>query len=227
MRSSVSVFSKISRCVLIALMAAPLVALGPLGTAAHAQSDTPEVSGKVSEEESPQADAFVSDLVSRLRIIASRDDADTAKAEDLRLVLAEDIATRRLQYFLLSKKQRANLTEEQIALYDDLFPRYITSAFAASIDDLVSRTVKVNDVFERRTGDFIVRSKLFSDDGQERASLDWRVLESKSGKQLADVMIDGLSFNVERRAQFTAILKKGGFEALISHMNEVVSDESE
>ena len=169
-------------------------------------------------------DAFVTGLVDKLRILAADKAADAGRIESLRTVLAEDMATRRLQRFLLSKSQSELLSERELAAYDDVFPRYISSAFAGSIDQLVSRTIKVNDVVERRPGDFIVRTKLYSDDGAERAGLDWRILEAEGRKQLVDVSVDGLSFSVERRAQFTAILKKDGFPALIAHMKEVAGE---
>lgn len=168
------------------------------------------------------ADVFITDLVEKLRILASEED-ETEGNEALRLVLAEDMATRRLQAYLLSNQQRKMLNEAEIAEYNEVFPLYISAAFAGSIDQLVSRTIKVNDVIERRPGDFIVRSKLLSSDGKERAGLDWRVLERKGRKQLVDVIVDGLSFNVERRAQFTAILKNDGFDALIVHMKDVAN----
>lgn len=214
---------KTTRHWLGALICAPVLATALMAAPAYAQTDVSVAADAAAagEAEEIPADAFVSDLVDKLRVIASRSDLDNTKTEDLRLVLAEDIATKRLQFFLLSKKQRADLSEDEVAQYDKVFHKYITSAFAASIDDLVTREVKVNDVLERRPGDFVVRSKLFSDDGKERASLDWRVLESNGNKQLVDVMIDGLSFNVERRAQFTSILNNDGFDALIAHMSEV------
>lgn len=170
------------------------------------------------------AEIFVSELVERLRILAADDTTDANRKDAVSKVLAEDMATSRLQSFLLSGEQRKALTPAQIAEYDAVFPRYITAAFANSIDQLVSRTIKVTDVLERRPGDFIVRSKLFSPDGQARASLDWRVLEKGGQKQLVDVIVDGLSFNVERRAQFTSILNNEGFPALIAHMNEIAGE---
>lgn len=166
-------------------------------------------------------EAFIVDLVDKLRVLAAEDQADAERRDRLRSVLSEDMSIRRLQAYLLSKSQREDLSEAQINAYNEVFPLYISSAFAGSIDQLVSRTIKVNDVLERRPGDFIVRSKLYSDSGQERASLDWRVLESNGKKKLADVIVDGLSFSVERRAQFTAIINKDGFDALIAHMKEV------
>ena len=86
----------------------------------------------------------------------------------------------------------------------------------------MSRSIEINDVVVRRPGDFIVRSKLFGDDGEERAGIDWRVLEVGGDLRLVDVMVDGLSFNVERRAQFTSIIQKDGFDALIQHMRDQI-----
>lgn len=213
-----SLFAQVKfKFVVLALLGGQLMS-APEAYMAYAQADSQTEQTDVA---SVDPEVFIVDLVGKLRILAASDQDDAERKDGLRVVLAEDMATRRIQAYLLSREQRKALTKEQIEAYNAVFPRYISSAFAGSIDQLVSRTIKVNDVLERRPGDFIVRSKLFSDSGQERASLDWRVIESKGKKQLVDVIVDGLSFNVERRAQFTAIMKQDGFEALIMHMEEV------
>ncbi len=167
---------------------------------------------------------FVDRLVSNLKnLAASSEDGDEARKAGFRAVLARDLETRRMQRFLLSAEQRRSASAEDLAAYDSLFADYITAAYADSIDELVSRTVTITDVVERRPGDFIVRSKLFAADGEERAGIDWRVLQIDGAPLLVDVMVDGLSFNVERRAQFTAIIQKDGFAALIAHMNEQIA----
>ena len=179
------------------------------------------------EAEAPSeetASAFVEQLVDKLRTLAMADTGDDERLESLSAVLTEDMAVRRLQNFLLSREQRSALSEEEVAKYDALFAKYIASAYAGSIDQLVSRQIDIRQVVERRPGDFIVRSKLLTDKGEERAALDWRLLERGGKLQLVDVMIDGLSFNVERRAQFTAILNKDGFGALLAHMEEVAGE---
>lgn len=212
--SKTTLFSRLAACVLgFAFIGVP---------AGSTAAQTAEISAE--ETVGPKADVFITDLVDKLRVLASEDQADSERKSALRVVLAEDMATGRLKGFLLSREQRKALSEEQVAEYDEVFPLYISSAFAGSIDQLVTRTIKVNDVLERRPGDYVVRSKLFADNGEERAGLDWRVLEKDGRKQLVDVMVDGLSFNVERRAQFTAILNKDGFDALIEHMREVAEE---
>ena len=209
------------RTLFLGLLAAPLLS-APIQMA---YADEAAQASDVVAVETPEA--FIVGLVDDLRVLAAEDQADADRRDRLRDVLSEDMAIRRLQAYLLSTSQREELSEAQIKAYNEVFPHYISSAFAGSIDQLVSRTIKVDDVLERRPGDFIVRSKLYSESGQERASLDWRVLESKGKKKLADVIVDGLSFSVERRAQFTAIINKDGFEALIAHMEEIAELPSE
>ncbi|MEO1476084.1 MAG: ABC transporter substrate-binding protein [Pseudomonadota bacterium] len=162
---------------------------------------------------------FVVTLVDDLKsLAASSGDGDAARNEGFRQVLSEDMAIRRMKAFLLSRKLREEASDEHMTAYDTLFNNYITAAYASEIDELVSRTLKITDVVVRRPGDYIVRSKLFNDDGEERAGVDWRVLDVSDDLRLVDVMVDGLSFNVERRAQFTSIIQKDGFDALIDHM---------
>lgn len=202
-------------------MRAGIFAFALLGGVASLPAFADDTAVAIADNSSIEPDVFITQLVDKLRVLATENAEDANRITELKTVLSQDMATARLQRYLLSSEQRKSLSDEQIALYDEVFPLYISSAFAKSIDQLVSRTIKVNDVVERRPGDFIIRSKLYSTDGQERAGLDWRVLEREGQKQLADVMVDGLSFNVERRAQFNAILNKDGFSALIAHMQEV------
>ena len=194
------------------------------GHLTYAQSpDTTEVS-EAAQGISPEA--FVDDLVDKLRILAGGDADKDERVDQLRDVLAEDMAIRRLQRYLLSKEHRKSLSEEDIAQYNKLFPRYVSTALAGSIDQLVSREIRISNVIERRPGDFIVSSHLYSEAGEKRARIDWRVQESRGRKQLTDVMIDGASTNVDRRAQFNAIINKDGFPALLKHMSEVAGDAS-
>lgn len=202
---------------------AGLSALAIIGApSGHAQAaEVAEVS-EVAQSATPEE--FVDDLVEKLRILAGGDASEDERVDQLRDVLAEDMAVRRLQRYLLSNEQRKSLSKDDIAQYNALFPRYISTAVASSIDQLVSREIKVFDVTERRPGDFIVSSNLFSDTGEKRARIDWRVQESRGRKQLTDVMIDGASTNVDRRAQFNAIINKDGFPALIEHMRDVTGE---
>ncbi|MEO0881916.1 MAG: ABC transporter substrate-binding protein [Pseudomonadota bacterium] len=207
--------------------AAALLA-APIGLATWPVTAQPIEAFAASAEVAAEVDAapseFVMTLVDDFKTLAtSSSDGEEARNEGFRNVLSEDMALSRMKAFLLSREQRGNASEGDLDSYEALFDDYITAAYASEIDELVSRTIEVNDVVVRRPGDFIVRSKLYNDDGEERAGIDWRVLDVSGDLRLVDVMVDGLSFNVERRAQFTSIIQNDGFDALISHMENQIA----
>ncbi|MEM7661894.1 MAG: ABC transporter substrate-binding protein [Pseudomonadota bacterium] len=211
------------RCLAAALLATP-VALAAWPVTAQ-PIEVFAASAEVSTGDLPSE--FVMTLVDDFKTLAtSSNEGDEARREGFQSVLSEDMALGRMKSFILSREQRKNASEEHVDQYNTLFDDYITAAYASEIDELVSRTIEINDVIVRRPGDFIVRSKLFGDDGEQRAGIDWRVLEVSGDLRLVDVMVDGLSFNVERRAQFTSIIQNEGFDALIAHMNDQIAGDT-
>jgi len=169
------------------------------------------------------ADKFVSDLLDELRSI----NATSVEGDDseLRDALLRKMAVSYLQRYLISGDIKKAATEEQVADYDDLFAEYISAAIGDSIDRLVERRIDIGVTTERRPGDFVVRSKVFSDAGEERAVLDWRIRDRRGQLFLTDFFVDGQSFVVERKAQFSVMVRNGGFETLLTHMNDVISGE--
>ena len=165
-------------------------------------------------------DAFVINLLDELKTISLEQGAD--RDDRLRATLLRNMAVPQLQRYLVRGDMSEAATEEQTETYNDLFPSYISAAIGDSIDRMVERRIDVGAVNERRPGDYIVRSKIFSDAGEERAILDWRIRSRRGELVMADFMVDGQSFSVERKAQFSAIVKKDGFAALLEHMQSVI-----
>ena len=177
-----------------------------------------ETSSSVTVDVAP--DAFVSNLLDELKTISLEQGAD--RNARLRETLLRSMAVPQLQRYLIRGDISKAATEDQTTTYNDLFPRYISAAIGDSIDRMVERRIDVGEVNERRPGDYIVRSKIFSDAGEERATLDWRIRSRRGELVLADFMVDGQSFSVERKAQFSAIVKKDGFATLLEHMQSVI-----
>ncbi len=171
--------------------------------------------------------AFVTSLVEDLSGLA-RDSAANAEArlEGMGELISRSIAADRMKRFVLSSRHRDTASEAQLARYNEIFEAYISADMASNIDDLVSRRLEVSEVVTRRPGDYVVRSKLYSSSGRESASVDWRVFDEDGDVRLVDVMVDGVSFNVERRAQFSALVNNEGFDALLAHMEEFLVEES-
>lgn len=169
-------------------------------------------------------DRFVSNLLEELREISSEENAD--RQEEVRNVLLRSMAVSRMRAFLVRGDIEDGATAEQVAEYDALFADYISAAIGNSIDRMVDRRIDVGEPREnkRRRGDYIVPAKVFSDVGEERATLGWRVRERGGRFLMTDFTIDGQSFSVERKAQFSIMVRNEGFGALLDHMREVIAE---
>lgn len=169
---------------------------------------------------------FVESLVSELRGLAEA--REEGREVDLKEVFARELDVDRMQRQLLSRASLKKATRDQFRVYRDLFPTYIATVYAESINELVSRTIKIDSFRERRadSGDYIVRSRLYDDKGKERARIDWRVMTSDGELRLVDVLVEGQSVNVERRAQFTSMVDRGGFDILLAHMREQLGQQA-
>ncbi|MEO9971274.1 MAG: ABC transporter substrate-binding protein [Hyphomonadaceae bacterium] len=205
------------RLLVVLSFTAGLFWMGPLtGAFAQAADDT-VVSG-----DSIAPDAFVSNLLDELREISAASGSD--RTDGIRRVLLRSMAVSRMQAFLIRGDVEASASSEQMSQYEALFSEYIAAAIGDSIDRMVDRRIDIGEPREnkRRRGDFIVPAKIFSDEGEERATLGWRVQERRGRFLMIDFTIDGLSFSVERKAQFTSLVKNDGFSALLEHMIETI-----
>lgn len=178
------------------------------------------------EQSMMDPESFISVMITDLRAIDSDVTGDEAvRNQALRTYLTSILSLSRMNRFVLSRDSRKAADPADLEAYDSLFEDYISAVFSDQIDDLVRRDIRIDEVITRRPGDFIVRSTLFDKSGDERARIDWRAIEDDDMLRLVDVMVEGLSVNVERRAQFSAIVKNDGFPALLDHMREVAAGE--
>ncbi|MEL6386265.1 MAG: ABC transporter substrate-binding protein [Pseudomonadota bacterium] len=178
------------------------------------------------EQSMMDPESFISVMITDLRAIDSDVTGDEAvRNQALRTYLTSILSLSRMNRFVLSRDSRKAADPADLEAYDSLFEDYISAVFSDQIDDLVRRDIRIDEVITRRPGDFIVRSTLFDKSGDERARIDWRAIEDDDKLRLVDVMVEGLSVNVERRAQFSAIVKNDGFPALLDHMREVAAGE--
>lgn len=178
------------------------------------------------EQSMMDPESFISVMITDLRAIDSDvTGGEAVRNQALRTYLTSILSLSRMNRFVLSRDSRKAADPADLEAYDSLFEDYISAVFSDQIDDLVRRDIRIDEVITRRPGDFIVRSTLFDKSGDERARIDWRAIEDDDKLRLVDVMVEGLSVNVERRAQFSAIVKNDGFPALLDHMREVAAGE--
>jgi phospholipid transport system substrate-binding protein len=132
-----------------------------------------------------------------------------AKAYDLPLM--SRIAVGR-SWDALSAPQRQSIV--------NAFTRMTTATYATRFDDFSGETFEVLQTIDQPNGDKLVKTRIVQSDGKPVA-LNYLVRNTGSDWRVIDIYLNGtISELASRRAEFGAILKSGGPDALIASLNK-------
>ena len=100
------------------------------------------------------------------------------------------------------------------------FTRMTTATYASRFDGFSGETLEVVRTVDRPNGDKLVMTRIVQSDGKILA-LNYLVRNTGSDWKVIDVYLNGtISELASRRAEFGAILKSGGPDALVASLNK-------
>ncbi|MEM1104105.1 MAG: ABC transporter substrate-binding protein [Pseudomonadota bacterium] len=141
-----------------------------------------------------------------------------ARQEAFQDVLADGLAIDFLGRVMLGS-QKDEATAEQLARYEDLFPRYITRIYAEQIDEIAQKDLKIVKAAKRGAKDVYVRTQFVRAADETTIPVDWRVRRANSGAfKVIDVSVRGVSIMLVKRDEFGAVISTLGFDALLQLM---------
>jgi phospholipid transport system substrate-binding protein len=114
----------------------------------------------------------------------------------------------------------ASLQPAQQAAITDAFGRMMIATYAKRFDGFSGETFQIVDVADRAPSDKMVKTHIVQSNGKPVAI---NYLMRKTGPQwkVVDVYLDGtISELASRRAEFTAVLRSGGPDALIATLRK-------
>jgi len=171
-----------------------------------------------------QAETFTKALVTELGQIAQNEAlSDAAQDQAYRGALKSRLASESIGQFLFKGIPEDLPTAAQISTYNELFPDYISAAFAAQIGGLAEREINVTQSKARGSRDVIVRSELVNKAGIKKASIDWRIRDINGQPRLLDVLVERSSPLVTKRQEFSSLAKREGVDALLAHMKTIAN----
>ena len=187
---------------------------------------------------SPQVHAGeATELVKRdtERIIALLEESEIENPKqrgDLRRKIAE-IADERIDWASLSRsclgRYWRDRNNEERAEYVMLFTQFVEHNYVDSIIDNFTELMNISYADERTEGEVaLVRLKLITKDNLEfpiayrlkigRQSAEWEIY---------DILIEGVSLVKNYRSQFSEILRKSSFAALMKRLRERIAEQSD
>ena len=102
----------------------------------------------------------------------------------------------------------------------DAFSRMMVATYASRFDEFSGERFEILQTVEQPPADKIVRTRVTQSNGKV-VSLNYLVRHGGAEWKVVDVFLDGtISELASRRAEFTAILKSGGPDALISSLRQ-------
>ena len=115
------------------------------------------------------------------------------------------------------------LTPEQKALFIEKMTRYGIATYAAQFDDYGGERFEILEEKPFR-GRFRVVKTVLRVPNDEDVQFVFVLRRTKDGWKIIDVRYDGISDLALKRGQFTEILEKDGFEALLAKLEEKIAD---
>ena len=114
----------------------------------------------------------------------------------------------------------AALTPEQQKAVVAAFTRMTTATYASRFDGFSGEQFVILQTSDQKNGDKIVKTQIIQSNGKPVA-LSYLVRNTGSDWRIIDVYLNGtISELANRRAEFGAVLKSGGADALVSSLNK-------
>jgi phospholipid transport system substrate-binding protein len=112
------------------------------------------------------------------------------------------------------------LTPEQQKAVVAAFTRMTTATYASRFDGFSGEQFVILQTLDQKNGDKIVKTQIIQSNGKPVA-LSYLVRNTGSDWRIIDVYLNGtISELANRRAEFGAVLKSGGADALITSLNK-------
>jgi len=118
---------------------------------------------------------------------------------------------------------KATTPEERTELLNT-FERFTVSNYAGNFDAYDGEAFETQDVVDSTHGTKLVRTRLLASDG-EVVQLNYRLRQVDGSWKIVDVYLNGtVSELALRRSEYSALIKREGFDSLIVALNEKIAD---
>jgi phospholipid transport system substrate-binding protein len=118
----------------------------------------------------------------------------------------------------------SSLTPEQQKRWVEVFAELTDATYAGRFDRFSGQTFEFIDEQQGANGSVVVRSKVVSP-GDKDVELSYRLGKRQVGWKVIDVYYNGtVSELALRRADYSSVLKRDGFDALIARVNTKIAE---
>jgi len=118
-------------------------------------------------------------------------------------------------------KQWEELTPEQQEKLETVFSRLSVSAYAHNFKDFSGESFNFVSEEETGRGGVVIHTNLLIP-GEKDVKFDYMMKKKDDGWRIINIIADGVSDLALKRSEYTSVLSREGFDALIAKINEKI-----
>jgi phospholipid transport system substrate-binding protein len=122
-------------------------------------------------------------------------------------------------------KEWESLSEQQQVQLVDVFTKLSISSYAHNFKDYSGETFRFETEEETSRGGVVVHTTLLIPNDKD-VRFDYMLKEKPNGWSIINIIANGVSDLALKRSEYTSILQRQGFDALIAKINEKISNYS-
>jgi phospholipid transport system substrate-binding protein len=120
-------------------------------------------------------------------------------------------------------KEWEKLTEEQQKKLTDVFSKLSVASYAHNFNDFSGEAFAIDSEEETKMGGVVIHSHLTIPDDKP-VTFDYMLKEKGASWRIINIIANGVSDLALKRSEYTAILQREGFDALMAKINEKIDN---
>jgi phospholipid transport system substrate-binding protein len=156
---------------------------------------------------------------SALRVLRDTDASPDRQRKDLELLLARHFAMDRIGRFVVGAYW-GRMSRDQQARFQRLFKEWVAGYYSTRMTRYMDITLSVSGTTMLPNGDEIVSTRIVGPSVERPLAIAWRVKRYDGVHRIIDVIVEGISMALVQKADFNAVLNRGGVDALLSALDE-------
>ena len=175
-----------------------------------------------------QAAAFIQGLGAELLVIqAGAGDGAGDGAVAARSARLEDLIRRGFDLDLTSQlvlgKYWSRASQAHRQAFGKLFAQYLVHSYARYLKAYRVETLDIVSSNPAGKSDFLVESRVEGAEANDSANPVWRLRLRDDGFKIIDVHVDGISLALTERSQFGSVIRRNGFDGMLSALRKRVA----
>ena len=167
-----------------------------------------------------EAASFVSAVGNQVITILQQDVDNAERERQLTDLFQRAFRSERLARFVLGRHWK-RATEAQRTAYLELFPRYVVELYASRFTGYSGERFEVINQRSLKAGANLVNTRIVPAKGPA-LKVGFRVEQVNGALAIVDVMVEGISLILTKRAEFDSVARREGVQSLIDRLRRVV-----